>query len=144
MEEKLAKDNSKSIKSSKTPSILEEIDEEEWMNRIINILEITEEHILESMEEYVETMWINKTNLATKLAMAENLKKTELPVEEMIPKEFHEYLDIFDEQKANWFPMSWPWDHKIEMKEGFEPKSFKNYSLTPQEQIEMENSSLKT
>ena len=24
------------------------------------------------------------------------------------------------------------------MKEGFEPKSFKNYSLTPQEQIEME------
>ena len=58
------------------------------------------------MEEYVETMWINKTNLATKLAMAENLKKTELPVEEMIPKEFHEYLDIFDEQKANQFPMS--------------------------------------
>ena len=24
------------------------------------------------------------------------------------------------------------------MKEGFEPKSFKNYSLTPQEQVEME------
>ena len=41
-------------------------------------------------------------------------------------------------QKANWFLMSWPWDHKIKMKEGFEPKSFKNYSLTPQEQIEME------
>ena len=58
------------------------------------------------MEEYVETMWINKTNLATKLAMAENIKKTELPVEEMIPKKFHEYLDIFDEQKANQFPMS--------------------------------------
>ena len=56
----------------------------------------------------------------------------------MIPKEFHEYLDIFDEQKANRFPMSQPWDHRIEMKEGFEPKSFKNYSLTPQEQIEME------
>ena len=56
MEEKLVKDNSKSIKSSKTPSILEEIDEEEWMNRTINILDITEEHILESIEEYVEAM----------------------------------------------------------------------------------------
>ena len=26
----------------------------------------------------------------------------------------------------------------IKIKEGFEPKSFKNYSLTPQEQIKME------
>ena len=34
--------------------------------------------------------------------------------------------------------MSQPWDHRIKMKEGFEPKSFKNYSLTPQEQVEME------
>ena len=88
------------------PSILEEIDEEEWMNRTINILDTTEEHILESIEEYVETMWINKTNLATKLAMAENLKKAELQVEEMIPKEFHKNLDIFDKQKANQFLIS--------------------------------------
>ena len=100
-EEQLVKDNSKSTKSSKTPSILEEIDKEEWMNRTINVLDTTREYILESTEEYVETMWINKTNLATKLAMVENLKKAELPVEEMIPKEFYEYLDIFDEQKAN-------------------------------------------
>ena len=138
MEEKLVKDNLKSIKPSETPSILEEVDEEEWMSRTINILDTTEEHILESMEEYIQEMWINKTNLATELAMVENLKKTELLVEEMIPKEFHEYLDIFDKQKANQFQMSQPWDHKIKMKEGFEPKSFKNYSFTPQEQIKME------
>ena len=29
--------------------------------------------------------------------MVENLKKKDLPLEEMILKEFHEYLDIFDE-----------------------------------------------
>jgi hypothetical protein len=29
------------------------------------------------------------------------------------------------------------WDHKIDMKEGFEPKSFKNYNLTPEEQKEL-------
>ena len=28
------------------------------------------------------------------------------------------------------------WDHKIDMKEDFEPKSFKNYNLTPEEQKE--------
>ena len=30
------------------------------------------------------------------------------------------------------------WDHKIEMKEGFEPKSFKNYNLTPEEQKKLD------
>ena len=80
---------------------MEEVDEEEFMNRTINILDTDEEHVLETIQEYYRGIWINKTNMATELAMAENLKKKALPLEEMIPKKFHEYLDIFDEQKAN-------------------------------------------
>ena len=125
-------------KPNPQPTVMEEVDEEEFMNRTINILDTDEEYILKTIQEYHQGIWINKTNMATELAMADNLKKKTLPLEEMIPKEFHEYLDIFNEQKANRFPMSRPWDHQIEMKEGFEPKSFKNYSLTPQEQVEME------
>ena len=34
--------------------------------------------------------------------------------------------------------LSLMWDHKIDMKEGFEPKSFKNYNLTPEEQKELD------
>jgi hypothetical protein len=30
------------------------------------------------------------------------------------------------------------WDHKIDMKEGFEPNPFKNYNLTPEEQKELD------
>jgi hypothetical protein len=30
------------------------------------------------------------------------------------------------------------WAHKIDIKEGFEPKSFKNYNLTPEEQKELD------
>jgi hypothetical protein len=30
------------------------------------------------------------------------------------------------------------WDHKIEIKEGFEPKSSKNYNLTLEEQKELD------
>ena len=30
------------------------------------------------------------------------------------------------------------WDHKIDIKEGFEPKSFKDYNLTPEEQKELD------
>ena len=67
-----------------------------------------------------------------------NDKKEERTDEELVPKEFHEYLDIFSEEKAHRFPEPRPWNHKIEMKEEFEPKSFKNYNLTPAEQIELD------
>ena len=49
-----------------------------------------------------------------------------------------EYLDVFDEDKANRYPEPRQWDHKIEMKKGFEPKSFKAYNLTPEEQIKLD------
>ena len=76
---------------------------------------------------------------ATKIQAEINLKKEVLPLEEQIPKEFHEYLDIFSEKKAAaQFPEPRHWDHKIEMKEVFLPKSFKTYNLTPQEQIELD------
>jgi len=63
----------------------------------------------------------------------ESLKK---PLNEMIPKEYHDFLDVFDEEKASRFPTSKVWDHKIELKEGFIPKSGKIYNLSPQEQLE--------
>ena len=50
-----------------------------------------------------------------------------------IPPEYCEYLDVLNEKKADRFPKSRSWDHKIEMKSGFEPKSFKSYNLTPEE-----------
>ena len=93
-------------KPNPQPTVMEEVDEEEFMNRTINIMDTNEEYILGTIQEYHQGIWINKTNMATELAMAENLKKKALPLEEIIPKEFHEYLDIFDEQMANRFPMS--------------------------------------
>ena len=59
-------------------------------------------------------------------------------MEEQVPKEFHKYLDVFSEEKVAQFPEPWTWDHKIEMKDSFIPKSFKTYNLTPQEQIELD------
>jgi hypothetical protein len=89
--------------------------------------------------ELLETdVWIHRTNIAMELAIEENSKKTDKMDEQLVPAEYHEYLDIFSEEKALRFPESRPWDHKIEMKEGFEPKSFKNYNLTLAEQIELD------
>jgi hypothetical protein len=64
--------------------------------------------------------------------------KRRKPLEQLVPPEYQEYLDVFDENKANRFPGPHPWDHKIELKEGFQPKSFKTYNLTPEEQKELD------
>jgi hypothetical protein len=127
------------------PSITDEDDEEEWMNRTINALDEQEtdtdhELVISYIEEIKQwdNIWVNKTNLATELAIKENEKKADLTPKELVPKDLHEFLDVFDEEKANRFPESNIWDHKIDLKEGFEPKSFKNYNLTPAEQIELD------
>ena len=67
--------------------------------------------------EDVEEVCINtKLNLAMDLAIQENAKKSKLSAEQIVPVEYHNFMDIFSEEKANRFPVSRPWDHKIEMK----------------------------
>lgn len=76
--------------------------------------------------------------IQTKMTMSQSLaQEPEQPaktLEEMIPKEYHEYLDIFDKKTSDRLPEHKPWDHKIELKEGFESKSHKIYPLTPREE----------
>jgi hypothetical protein len=45
-------------------------------------------------------VWIHKTNISTELAIEENSKKTDKTDEQLVPAEYHEYLDIFSEEKA--------------------------------------------
>ena len=47
-----------------------------------------------------EEMEINKINITTELAIEDNKKKTEKTDKILIPKEYHEYLDVFSEEKA--------------------------------------------
>src|SRR5271163_4915721 len=117
-----------------------ELDEEEYKTHTQNPIEEDKNDILIELLATLEQneVWINaKTNVAMQLAIAENMKKEDIPVTEIIPQEYHDYLNVFNEEQANRFPDSRPWDHNIEMKEGFEPKSFKNYNLTPAEQTEV-------
>jgi hypothetical protein len=128
-------------------TIENEIDPEDWKNHTVNrIEELDNEQIgnavlLSYIEKAKSEVWINvKTGIAMELAIKENKKKADLLVEKLIPEDLHNFLDVFDDNKANRFPESNVWDHKNDMKEGFEPKSFKNYNLTPEEQEELANS----
>ena len=137
------------------PTVTDEEDQDEWMTRTVNtlgtdyrdaiicpLIEIKEQIMDEGAWINPETnsVWIcSKATLATDLAIAENLKKDDLTDEQIVPPEYHEFLDIFNEKWASRFPDKRPWDHKINMKPDFEPKSFKNYNLTLAEQIELDN-----
>src|ERR1700678_1971952 len=122
-----------------------EIDPEDWKNHTVNMIEEMDDEQIENtvlvsyIEELKSEAWINaKTRIAMELAIKENEKRVELSVEKMVPEDLHDFLDVFDDNKANRFPKSNMWDHKIDMKEGFEPKSFKNYNLSPEEQKELD------
>ena len=121
---------------------MEEKDEEEWLNRTLNLLPETDlatliATITDDPEYY---LWINaKSTNATTIQAEINSKKPMVPLEDQIPKEFHKFLDVFSKKSATRFPESRSWDHKIELKDTFIPKSFKTYNLTPAEQIELDN-----
>ena len=86
--------------------------------------------------EELGDVWINST-MSHSQAFAEkyegNVQDEQIDLKEAVPTELHEYLDVFSDENASRFPKSTPWDHKIELKEGFQPKSFKIYPMTPEE-----------
>ena len=127
-----------SIRKRQQPTMEEEEDLELIKDHSSNPL-LDMDMILLEFLNLEDEVWINtKTNMATSLAVEANLKEPELTPKQLVPKEYHEYLDIFDEEKANRYPESRPWVYKIEMKPGFEPKSFKTYNLTQEEQSKLD------
>ena len=84
-------------------------------------------------------MWIqakNTTSMTFAQRYSEVTDTAEKPLEEQIPREFHEYLSVFSKEASERFPKRKPWDHKIEMKPGFEPKAQKAFSL-PQDEVKL-------
>jgi Reverse transcriptase (RNA-dependent DNA polymerase) len=126
----------KQIRQEQQPKIEEVVDNEETRNQ--TTLPLKEDKMGVYIKLLETDVWIHKTNIAMELAIEENNKKTDKMDKQLVPAEYHKYLDIFSEEKAHRFPKLRPWDHKIEIKEGFEPKLFKNYNLTPAEQIKLD------
>jgi hypothetical protein len=82
----------------RTTTMEEVLDEKEHLNQPVN----TSDKVLLEYLGMENELWINlKENLATKLASEVNKKKPDLTPEQVVPWEYHDYLDIFDEGKAN-------------------------------------------
>jgi hypothetical protein len=128
----------KKSKTKKRPvTMTAEEDKEEYLNRTQNPLKAEEdslEQVISSMTED-DDIWINEKGTKSTEIQIEINKET-ISVEEQIPKEFYDFLEIFLEEKAARFPEPRTWDHKIELKDTFVPKPFKTYNLTLEEQLE--------
>ena len=135
-------ENQQKSKQKVRPVTIETMkDEQEYLNYTQNLLEDDELTTIISAitGNWKNATWINsKSTTATTIQAEINLKKEVRPIKEQIPEEFHEFLDVFSEEKATRFPEPRQWDHKIEMKNTFVPKSFKTCNLTPQEQLELD------
>jgi hypothetical protein len=58
--------------------------------------------LLSYIEEAKSKVWINvKTGIAMKLEIKENEKRADLPVEKLILEDLYDFLDVFDDNKAN-------------------------------------------
>ena len=90
----------------------EKIDQEDWKNHTINPIEELDDKkignavLISYIEEMKMKVWINANgNMATELVIKEN-KKAKLTSEKLVLEDLHEFLTVFDENKANQFPES--------------------------------------
>jgi hypothetical protein len=124
--------------SIKSPKIAENKDNKQDRTQY-PLIENETDLVMNFIAQEQQEIWINtKTSNSIEFHLTHNEKKTNLTLEQQVPTEYHDYLDVFNEKKAGQFPEPRTWDHKIELKDGFQPKSFKSYNLTPEEQKEMD------
>ena len=64
--------------------------------------------------------------------------KPEKKVSEMVPQQFHQYLDIFKKKPSERMPLRKPWDHAIDLNENFVPRKAKLYPCSPTERAEID------
>jgi len=50
--------------------------------------------------------------------------------EEMVPRQFHKHLKMFEKKESERMPMRKAWNHAIDLREGFVPKKGKIYPLS--------------
>lgn len=82
---------------------------------------------------------IRKTSKSTELAEEVNRGREARTFEEIVPKPYHHFKKVFDDEESKRFPTSKPWDHRIDLKPDIDPRTTcKVYPLTPQEQIALD------
>ena len=68
----------------------------------------------------------------------EGIEIRSMESEQLVPKRFHQSLKVFEQADSERMPVRKPWDHAIDLKEGYKPRKGKVYLLSWQEREEIE------
>ena len=87
----------------------------------------------------IEDVKIIKRIMTEKEELDEEKDLTKLrTIEEMVPKQFHKYLKVFEKKELERMLIRKAWDHAIDLREGFVPKKGKIYPLLRVEREEVQ------
>lgn len=74
-------------------------------------------------------------NISQRIALKAKAQKKTVTFEEVVPKAYQEYRDLFEKKGFDELPPRRPWDHAIDLKPGMEPmKVPKVYLISPKEE----------
>ena len=111
----------------------------DWRKRLIEL----HEQDTHTASITLEDKAINELSIAAQgfsamgLAQEEAAKhKDTRTVEQMVPQRYHKWLEVFSKKAAERFPPLRPYDHAIELKPGFMPRTGKVIHLPPEQQAE--------
>ena len=84
-----------------------------------------------AQETWVQALNAHKSKVTVDESTLEDAQK-------LVPKEYWEYLNVFSERCSVRMLLRKPWDHGIDLKEGFPPKKGRLIPLSVDEQKEVE------
>ena len=87
-------------------------------------------------EEYDNQYYVHETIHALE-ARQESQKPKEKTPKELVPEEYHKFLNVFSKKESERMLIRKPWDHAIDLKDMFKPKKGRIIPLSPQEQEEV-------
>ena len=119
---------------------IEDVLRRNLLTQFINWVSPNDQYLFDPTSEDLLPDWIKSrvTSSTETEPQSEDETKQEIPLEERIPKEYHKWIKLFDKKAADRFPISRPWDHKIDLKPGFKPTKGKTYHLTQEEDLELQ------
>jgi hypothetical protein len=80
-----------------------------------------------------------KGTTATDLAAEHAQKQAPKSFEEIVPKHYRDFKDVFDKKDFDRLPDRKPWDHAIKLLPDAQPVSCKAYPMAPREQKALDN-----
>ena len=84
-----------------------------------------------------DSVWIGTTNPAQEFTEWNATQKNLINLNEFLPNYLYNFCSIFEKKAADWFPISRPYDHAIELKPSFIPHNCKPYPLSPRHEKAM-------